>query len=94
MSSVTIEEIQNVLLEAISVELGVSPLTLATDRPFTDYGVDSLVAFAVAMELQDVCGLVNLPSTLLWDYPTVNTLAPALWNIVNGRLADTAGVGQ
>jgi acyl carrier protein len=81
-SLVTIEDLRNVLIKAISVELGVAPTELATDRSFAEYGVDSLAALSVAMELEDAFGLTDLPPTLLWDYPTVDTLTPALWNLI------------
>lgn len=86
--TVTIDDIRTVLTQAISVEMGITAGVLATDRPFTEYGVDSLAALAVAMELEDAFGLVELPATLLWDYPTVDTLAPALWALMNGATGD------
>src|SRR5262249_17396045 len=93
-SPVTIQTIRNVLVNAISVELGVAPGDLTTDRPFAEYGVDSLAALSVAMEIEATFGLVDPPSTLLWDYPTVDTLAPALWDLLFPEPALTAPEAQ
>lgn len=84
-STLTVDDIRDLLIKAICSEMGVAPAELATDRRFTEYGVDSLAALAVAMEVEDTCGLSGLPTTLLWDYPTVDALAPALWDIAHGR---------
>ena len=86
-SSVTVQSLRDVLINAVSVELGIAPTALATDRPFAEYGVDSLGALSVAMELEDTFGLVDLPTTLLWDYPTVDTLVPALWDRITNQPA-------
>ncbi|MPZ28225.1 MAG: acyl carrier protein [Micromonosporaceae bacterium] len=83
--TISVEDIRDVLIRSISAELGIPPSELATDRPFAEHGVDSLAALSVAMELEDACGLTDLPATLLWDYPTVDVLAPALRHLADGR---------
>lgn len=90
----TIDEVKRVLLEAVATEAGIAPAELATDRPFTDYGLDSMAALTVGMEIEDVCGLSDLPVDLLWDHPTVDTLAEALWNLMNAEPVSAATDGQ
>jgi hypothetical protein len=51
-----------------------------------------MAALAVGMEVEDTCGLSNLPVTLLWDYPTVDALAEQLLGLMNGApVAATQG---
>ncbi|SDP33324.1 acyl carrier protein [Actinacidiphila guanduensis] len=78
----TIDEVRAMLVEAIAVEAGVPADTVATDEPFTSYGLDSMAALSVGMEIEDTCGLKDLPVDLLWDHPTVDSLADALWALI------------
>ncbi|MER7642037.1 MULTISPECIES: acyl carrier protein [unclassified Streptomyces] len=81
----TLDDVKKVLVHAVAAEAGVAPAELATDRPFTDYGLDSMAALSVGMEIEDVCGLADPPVDLLWDHPTVDTLAEALWKLMNAE---------
>ncbi|MER5470363.1 acyl carrier protein [Streptomyces sp. NPDC002685] len=90
----TIDDVKRVLLEAVATEAGIAPDELATDRPFTDYGLDSMAALTVGMEIEDACGLSDPPVDLLWDHPTVDTLAEALWNLMNAESVSAAADGQ
>ncbi|MFE2300788.1 acyl carrier protein [Streptomyces sp. NPDC059445] len=89
-TDMTIEEVKRVLLEAVATEAGVPAAELETDRPFTDYGLDSMAALTVGMEIEDVCGLSDLPVDLLWDHPTVDTLSEALWKLMNNQPVSAA----
>jgi acyl carrier protein len=44
------------------------------DKPFSDYGLDSVSAFAIVTDIEDSFGLVP-DVTIVWDYPTVRALA-------------------
>lgn len=90
----TIDDVKNTLINAVAAEAGVAPDELATDQPFTSYGLDSMAALTVGMEIEDAFGLSNPPVDLLWDHPTVDTLAEALWKLMNGESATTAQDGQ
>jgi acyl carrier protein len=91
MTSTSKEDVRNVLISAISSELRIPSAELETDRPFTDYGLDSVAALNVSTEVEDTFGLTSIPPTLLWDYPTVDDLAVALWELVNGQLTNVVG---
>ena len=57
--------------------LGLDPSTLDTARPLNEVGLDSLMA----IELRNALGIIagrTLPATLLFDYPTVESLADYL----------------
>jgi acyl carrier protein len=81
--ALTIEDVRAVLVEAVAVEAGITAEAVETDKPFTAYGLDSMAALSVGMELEDRCGLSDLPVDLLWDYPTVDALTGALWALMH-----------
>ncbi|MGA4851481.1 acyl carrier protein [Streptomyces sp. G5(2025)] len=91
-SDMTIDDIRNILVKALAAEAGISPADMATDQPFTAYGLDSMAALSISMEIEDTCGISGLPASLLWDHPTVDSLAEALSALLNPRLVPaTAG---
>ncbi|RKN40377.1 acyl carrier protein [Streptomyces hoynatensis] len=90
----TIDDVRDVLIKAIASEAGYAPAELPTDRPFTEFGLDSMAALSVGMEIEETCGLSDLPVTLLWDHPTVDALTEALWALMQGELTATAAEGQ
>ncbi|CAL9450832.1 hypothetical protein SUDANB176_02438 [Streptomyces sp. enrichment culture] len=53
-----------------------------------------MAALSVGMEVEDACGLSDLPVDLLWDHPTVDTLAEALWKLMNAEPVPAAADGQ
>lgn len=78
----SIDELRTFLVATIAAEAGCPPDELATDVSFTAYGLDSMAALAVGMEIEDACGLSDLSPSLLWENPTVDTLAVALWALI------------
>ena len=60
---------------ALKVKNGMDP-----DAPFSKYGLQSIDAVILAMEIEEQVG-VELPPTLLWEYNTVNECASYLVNI-------------
>ncbi|MDQ0785510.1 acyl carrier protein [Streptomyces sp. B3I8] len=83
-TDMTLDDVRNVLIKAVAAEAGIAPAELATDRPFTSYGLDSMAALTVGMEIEDSFGLTDPPVDLLWDHPTVDSLAEALVVLING----------
>jgi acyl carrier protein len=67
----------------LSRELKMPQSEVKLDIPLTQYGLDSIAALTIAGELEDKFGL-ELPSTLLWDYPTINDLAKYLYDTLGG----------
>ncbi|MBT0772835.1 acyl carrier protein [Kineosporia sp. J2-2] len=82
-ASMTVEDVRTMLVEAVAVQAGITPEEVPADEPFTSFGLDSMAALAVGMEIEDNCGLSDLATDLLWDYPTINTLTDALWKLMN-----------
>ena len=93
-ASMTIDDVREVLVRAIAEEASVAPEDLATDRTFTSYGLDSMAALSVGIEIEDSCGLSDLPTNLMWDYPTVDTLTDALWLMISGQASLSAAEGR
>ncbi len=71
------QAIERWLIERVSELVGVAPNELDTGAPFATYGLDSVAAVGMAGELEEWLD-VQLPSTILWDYPTITTLAEYL----------------
>ncbi|MFW6689469.1 acyl carrier protein [Streptomyces sp. MAR4 CNX-425] len=93
-SDMTIDDIRNMLVKSMAAEAGLPPAEFATDVPFTAYGLDSMAALSVGMDIEDTCGLTDLPASLLWDHPTVDSLAEALWQLMNATPVAATTDGQ
>jgi acyl carrier protein len=64
------------LIERISKALRVKG-NMDPDAPLSKYGLQSIDAVILAMEIEEGVG-VELPPTLLWEYNTVNECAAYL----------------
>ncbi|MEL7223876.1 MAG: acyl carrier protein [Cyanobacteria bacterium J06576_12] len=63
-------KIQAWLVEQIADVLSLDPTTIDVQQPLTRYGLDSIDAVTLVGDLEDWLDL-ELPSTLLWDYPSI-----------------------
>jgi acyl-CoA synthetase (AMP-forming)/AMP-acid ligase II/acyl carrier protein len=68
------ERIETWLLEWIVRRLGLDAADISRDRPFAEFGVDSLTAVELSQELEDEFK-VPLPPIIAWNYPTPAALA-------------------
>jgi acyl carrier protein len=57
--------------------LEVKPEELDADRPIAQYGLDSINAVTLSVDLEEELG-ITLETALLWDYPTLGSLATYL----------------
>ncbi|MBE9075926.1 acyl carrier protein [Romeria aff. gracilis LEGE 07310] len=62
--------IQSWLVSQLSDVLSIDSSTIDVKQPLTRYGLDSIDAVTLVGDLEDWLDL-ELPSTLLWDYPTI-----------------------
>lgn len=67
-------EIEAWLVAHISKGLGIEPQRLDVNRPLTRYGLDSIVAIELTVDLEDWLQR-PVPDTLLWDEPTIRAIA-------------------
>ncbi|KID58857.1 hypothetical protein JF50_03130 [Pseudoalteromonas luteoviolacea] len=72
--SVLTEFVHNALFDIASAALDMAPNELDADESFADYGVDSILAIQMLDEINAKFN-VNLPATLLFDYPSIDTLS-------------------
>jgi acyl carrier protein len=77
MYTVNEDAVQSWLINHLAEQLGLAPQEIDAQKPFTEYGLDSLVGVSLAGDLEEWLGLQLYP-TLLWDYPTVAMLAQHL----------------
>ena len=65
-------EIRDWLVAQLSSRLAIDSIDIG--RPFSEYGLDSTEAVALALTMETWLGL-PVPPTLVWDYPTVEAMA-------------------
>lgn len=73
----TAEEIEIWLTVKFSEMLGLQTKDIDVHEPFARYGLGSIQAVSLTGDLEDWLEL-QLPSTLLWDYSTIEALAKRL----------------
>jgi len=73
----TEKEIQNWLISHLAMYLKIPPDEIDIQESFAAYGLDSAVAVSMTDELAEWIGC-ELALTLLWEYPTIETLAQYL----------------
>ena len=80
------EQIEEWLLKWLVARLSMDPSAVSRDRPFAEFGVDSLTAVELSQELEDEFG-VPLPAVVAWNYPTPGALARYLAEQTTGANA-------
>lgn len=85
-SFLTHYELSSTITQLLSKELKIAEDLVQRNMPMTQYGLDSIAALTIAGELEDKFDIV-LPSTLLWDCPTVDALAVYLRDTLSARSA-------
>lgn len=73
-SKAAAEDIQRFLIDELARRMEVDSEFIDPRQPLERYGLDSLHAIRLAVELEERIGR-KLPTTLLWDYPTIESLA-------------------
>jgi phthiocerol/phenolphthiocerol synthesis type-I polyketide synthase D len=72
-----VAELERWLARAVGERCGFPVDDIDVDRPLVDYGLSSRDAVELAGRLEDLLQR-TLPSTLVWDHPTIRGLASAL----------------
>ena len=67
-------EIQSFMMKSIGSALEVDAQSLDPAAPFTSYGLDSIAAFTMTVELAEWLDC-ELPASLFWEFTTVSDLA-------------------
>ena len=82
----TAERIEGWLEEWLVDRVGLDPADIHRDKPFAEFGVDSLTAVELSAELEDEFG-VPLPPIVAWNYPTPAALSRYLAEQSTGETA-------
>ncbi|HBE21590.1 MAG TPA: phosphopantetheine-binding protein [Cyanobacteria bacterium UBA11149] len=72
-----VQAIQSWMVSKLSEQLSLDAKTIEIGEQLTRYGVDSIDAVTLVGDLEDWLE-VELPSTLFWDYPTIEKAAEYL----------------
>jgi acyl carrier protein len=72
-----------------AASLQCEPASVVPSMPFQSMGFDSLRVAELQQRLVKLTSL-QLPVTVLWNYPSVQQLAEALWEQINAGLGDGA----
>jgi thioester reductase-like protein len=67
------------------------PGDIRPDVPLSEYGLDSVYALTVAADIEELLG-VRVHPTLMWDYPSIDSLAAALAKLCAGPRAGAPSV--
>ncbi|QKV96536.1 SDR family NAD(P)-dependent oxidoreductase [Streptomyces sp. NA02950] len=79
----------DVVLRETAALLGRPPSAIDPQRPYLDYGYNSLAAVALTEELSSICGLA-LPLTMLFDQPNPDAVARYLLSRMGLSAAESA----
>jgi len=82
-----IELLAAVVQEQAALTLQRKPASIARSDSFHSLGFDSLLAAELHLRLLQLTGL-PLPITMLWNYPSIEQLADALWARISARPFD------
>jgi acyl carrier protein len=74
---VTAPQIEAWLVRALAHSLQVADHEIDRERPLVELGLDSVAAVELSGRLEDWLGR-RVEPTVLWDYPTIRSLAAAL----------------
>jgi acyl carrier protein len=73
----TESDIQNWLITHIAAVAQISPEEVEIERPFAEFGMDSMQLFQLSGELQKFLGH-EVSEIVAWDYPTIAKLSAHL----------------
>ena len=73
-ASLSAADIQAWMVSKLAEAMKVGSSEIDVQLPFIDYGLESIVLFTLTGDLADWLNQ-DLPATLLWEYPTVETLS-------------------
>ncbi|WP_327745261.1 acyl carrier protein [Streptomyces europaeiscabiei] len=65
------------LTERVADLLRMPPEDIESHRPLPDYGLDSIYALSIVVEIEDHLGL-QLEATMVWDHPSIDSLVEVL----------------
>ena len=73
--------IEHYLVDRLAAYLKIPAETIRSDTPMADYGLDSVYAVAISLDIEDTFQIAVEP-TLLWDFDTLADLTSYLAGLV------------
>ena len=70
----TADAIRNWMVDKLAHALVLDRSKIDVHVPLPNYGIDSISALSIAGDLEDLLDR-PIPSTMLWDFPTIDELA-------------------
>ena len=84
MTPKTQEEVQEWIVQWLVDVAAVTRDSIELDKPFNDYHLDSLTAAEFSDDIHDWMG-IEVPITILWNYPTLADMTSYLSARSNGK---------
>jgi acyl carrier protein len=69
-ATLAIEAIQTWMVNQIAKQLSIPATNIKVEEPLTRYGLDSIDSVTIVGDMEEWLD-TDLPSTLLWDYPSI-----------------------
>ncbi|KAA1242945.1 acyl carrier protein [Aquimarina sp. RZ0] len=66
-------ELEDWLLDKIAEHLDLTKNDISPHKELSTYGLDSMSAIMISGDIEEKFN-IELPSTILWDYPTINDI--------------------
>jgi phthiocerol/phenolphthiocerol synthesis type-I polyketide synthase D len=86
-------ELENGLRTILARELGMPASAVDTELPFPELGLDSMMAMTVLRDAKQLVG-IELSATMLWDHPTISSLAAYLAEVLSPQQDSEHGNGE
>jgi len=79
-------EVRDRLVQWFAKSAQIAVESVDPDKPLTSYGIDSLTTYELRCQIEETYDL-NVPSNLLWEYPTLNKVADYLVKALRKKAA-------
>jgi acyl carrier protein len=86
-------ELERRMRAILGDELGMPASAVDVDRPFPELGLDSMMAMTVLREAKRLVGF-DLSATMLWNHPTISSLAAYLAEVLAPAKVSDDGVDE
>ena len=83
-NQLTVVKVQSWLITYIAQLLKVDPTEVDAQKPFKEFGMDSMTALGMLGDLSDFLSCEDLEASLLYKYPTVEKLSAYLGSDTEG----------
>jgi len=83
-------ELENGIRAILARELRVPEVEIESDRPFVELGLNSMMAMSIRREAEQLVG-IELSATMLWNHPTISSLAAYLAKKLSPQEESQAG---